>query len=129
VNGSTTRARRRGELNYASLGTDSSGHLATVLFAEVTGLKFEHVPYTSVAPAVTDIVAGRISVWLATLGGHLGNIQSGRVRALAVSGLQRARSLPDVPTFREQGVALAEESTWFGVPKGMPAPIIAQAEQ
>ena len=119
---------RPGELNYASLGTGSSGHLATVLFAELTGLRLEHVPYTAVASAVTDIVAGRISVWLATLGGHLGNIQSGRVRALAVSGRVRAPSLPDVPTFAEQGVALTEELTWFGlfVPKGTPASIIAK---
>jgi tripartite-type tricarboxylate transporter receptor subunit TctC len=119
---------RPGELDYASLGTGSSGHLATVLFTQMTGLKLEHVPYTAIAPAVTDIVAGRISVWLATLGGHLGNIQSGRVRALAVSGLSRAQSLPDVPTFAEQGVALVEESTWFGVfvPAGTPKPIIAK---
>jgi tripartite-type tricarboxylate transporter receptor subunit TctC len=121
---------RPGELNYASLGTGSSGHLATVLFAQVTGLRLEHVPYTAVAPAVTDIVAGRISVWLATLGGHLGNIQSGRVRALAVSGAARAQSLPDVATFAEQGVAFGEESTWFGVfvPKGTPKPIIARLD-
>ncbi|HEY4405411.1 MAG TPA: tripartite tricarboxylate transporter substrate binding protein [Xanthobacteraceae bacterium] len=118
---------RPGELNYASLGTGSSGHLATVLFAQVTGLKLEHVPYTGVSQAVTDIVAGRISVWLATLGGHLGNIQSGRVRALAVSGEGRAPSLPEVPTFTEQGIAV-EESTWFGVfvPRGTPKPIIAR---
>ena len=117
-----------GELDYASLGTGSSGHLATMLLAQMTGLRLEHVPYSSVAQAVTDIVAGRISVWLATLGGHLGNIQSGRVRALAVSGTARAQSLPDVPTFAEQGVALVEESTWFGifVPKGTPKPIIAK---
>ncbi|HUE19227.1 MAG TPA: tripartite tricarboxylate transporter substrate-binding protein, partial [Stellaceae bacterium] len=63
---------RPGELNFASLGTGSSGHLATVLFNQVTGLKLEHVPYTTIAQGVTDIVAGRISVWLATLGGHLG---------------------------------------------------------
>jgi tripartite-type tricarboxylate transporter receptor subunit TctC len=118
---------RPGELNYASLGTGSSGHLATVSLAQVTGLKLEHVPYTGVAQAVTDIVAGRISVWFATLGGHLGNIQSGRVRALAVSGPARAPSLPDVPTFAEQGIAV-EESTWFGVfvPKDTPRPIIAK---
>jgi tripartite-type tricarboxylate transporter receptor subunit TctC len=116
-----------GELNCASLGTGSSGHLATVLFAQVTGLELEHVPYTSISQAVTDIVAGRISVWLATLGGHLGNIQSGRVRALAVSGPARAQSLPAVPTFAEQGVASLTESTWFGifVPRGTPKPIIA----
>ncbi len=116
-----------GELDYASLGTGSSGHLATVLFAQATGLTLEHVPYTSISQAVTDIVAGRISVWLATLGGHLGNIQSGRVRALAVSGLARAPSLPEVPTFAEEGLASLTESTWFGVfvPKGTPKPIIA----
>jgi len=119
---------RPGELNFASLGTGSSGHLATVLFNQVTGLKLEHVPYTTIAQAVTDIVAGRISVWLATLGGHLGNIQAGRVRALAVSGPARAASLPDVPTFKESGVDFVEESTWFGlfVPKGTPQPIIAK---
>jgi tripartite-type tricarboxylate transporter receptor subunit TctC len=119
---------RPGELNYASLGTGSSGHLATVLFTEVAGLRLEHVPYTAIAPALTDIITGRISVWLATLGGHLGNIQSGRVRALAVSGTARAQSLPEVPTFGEVGVAFVEESTWFGifVPKGTPPPIIAK---
>ena len=98
-----------GELNYASLGTGSSGHLATVLFAEVTGLKLQHVPYTTISQGVTDIIAGRISVWLATLGGHLGNIQAGKVRALAVSGPARAESIPDVPTFKESGVNFVEE--------------------
>ena len=119
---------RPGALNYASLGTGSSGHLATVLFAETTGLRLEHVPYTGVSQALTDIVAGRISVWLATLGGHLGNVQSGRVRALAVSGPARAQSLPDVPTFGEEGVAFVEESTWFCifVPKGTSKLIIAK---
>jgi tripartite-type tricarboxylate transporter receptor subunit TctC len=118
---------RPGALDYASLGTGSSGHLATVSFAQATGLRLEHVPYTGVSQAVTDIVAGRISVWLATLGGHLGNIQAGRLRALAVSGPMRAPSLPDVPTFAEQGIAV-EESTWFGifVPKDTPKPIIAK---
>ncbi len=117
-----------GELNYASLGTGSSGHLATVLFADVTGLKLQHVPYTTISQAVTDIIAGRISVWLATLGGHLGNIQAGKVRALAVSGPSRAQSIPEVPTFKESGVNFVEESTWFGifVPKGTPKDIVAE---
>jgi tripartite-type tricarboxylate transporter receptor subunit TctC len=119
---------RPGELNYASLGTGSSGHLATVLFTEVTGLKLQHVPYTTISQAVTDIIAGRISLWLATLGGHLGNIQAGKVRALAVSGATRAESLPEIPTFKESGVAFVEESTWFGVfvPKGTPKAAIAK---
>jgi tripartite-type tricarboxylate transporter receptor subunit TctC len=99
-----------------------------VLFAEVAGVKLQHVPYTTISQGVTDIIAGRISVWLATLGGHLGNIQAGKVRALAVSGPARAESIPDVPTFKESGVNFVEESTWFGifVPKGTPQDIAAK---
>ena len=117
-----------GELDYASLGTGSSGHLATLRLAQVAGLKLEHVPYSSVSQALSDIVAGRVAVWLATLGGHLGNIQAGRVRALAVSGPARAPSLPNVPTFVEQGIPITEESTWFGIfaPKGTPRAITAK---
>jgi tripartite-type tricarboxylate transporter receptor subunit TctC len=120
---------RPGQLNYASLGPGSSAHLASVLFADVTGIKLQHVPYpTGMAQAVTDIMSGRISLWLATLGGALGNVQSGKVRALAVSGSARAEALPDVPTFKEQGVAMEEESTWFGffAPKGTPKDIVAK---
>jgi tripartite-type tricarboxylate transporter receptor subunit TctC len=120
---------RPGQLNYASLGPGSSAHLATVLFAEVSGVKLQHVPYpTGMSQAVTDIMTGRISLWLATLGGALGNVQAGKVRALAVSGTARAAALPDVPTFKGQGVAMEEESTWFGffAPKGTPKDIVAK---
>jgi tripartite-type tricarboxylate transporter receptor subunit TctC len=123
---------RPGELNYASLGQGSSGHLATVLFAHVTGLKLQHVPYpTGFSQAVTDIMSGRISLWLSTLGGALGNVQAGKVRALAVSGHARAEALPDVPTFKEAGVAMEEESTWFAffAPKGTPKDIVAKVNR
>ena len=98
-----------GELNYASLGTGSSGHLATALFSEVTGIKLQHVPYSQYSQAVTDIMSGRISLWLTTLGGAIGNIQAGKMRALAVSGHARAAQLPDVPTFKELGVGFGDE--------------------
>jgi len=123
---------RPGELNYASLGPGSSGHLATVLFAHVTGLKLQHVPYpTGFSQAVTDIMSGRISLWLSTLGGALGNVQSGKVRAIAVSGTARAEALPEVPTFKEAGVAMEEESTWFALfaPKGTPKDVIAKVNR
>jgi len=121
--------KRPGELNYASLGPGTSAHLATVLFAQVTGIKLQHVPYpTGMAQAVTDIMSGRIALWLATLGGALGNVEAGKVRALAVSGRERAGALPDVPTFKEQGVAMEEESSWFAffAPKGTPGEVIAK---
>jgi len=114
-------------LTYASLGPGSSAHLATVLFAQVAGIKLRHVPYqTGMSQAATDIMAGRISLWFSTLGGALGNVQAGKVRALAVSGHARSPALPEVPTLKEQGVAMEEESTWFAffAPKGTPREIV-----
>jgi tripartite-type tricarboxylate transporter receptor subunit TctC len=123
---------RPGALNYASLGPGSSAHLATVLFSEVAGIKLQHVPYpTGMSQAVTDIISGRVSLWLSTLGGALGNVQAGKVRALAVSGRARAEALPNVPTFKEQGVDMDEESTWFGffLPKGTPKDIVVKVNR
>jgi tripartite-type tricarboxylate transporter receptor subunit TctC len=123
--------KRPGELNYASAGPGSSGHLATVLFSELTGVKLQHVPYNSLSQGVMDIMSGRISVWISTLGGHLGNIKSGKVRGLAVSGESRADELPDVPTFKEIGVPFVAETSWYGIfaPKGTPRAIVEKVNR
>src|SRR6266852_2575184 len=115
-----------GELNYASPGT--SGHLATVMFSDLAGIKLQHVPYTSVSQAATDVISGRIAVFLPTLGGHIGNVTAGRMRALAVSGPSRAVQLPEVPTFTELGVKFVDETSWYALfaPKGTPKEIIAK---
>jgi tripartite-type tricarboxylate transporter receptor subunit TctC len=117
-----------GELNYASLGIGSSGHLATTLFSDLAGIKLQHVPYTSYSQAVTDMISGRISLWITTLGGAVGNIQSGKMRALAVSGRARAAQLPEVPTFSELGIGFADESSWYALfaPRGTPKDIVAK---
>ncbi len=117
-----------GELNYASLGTGTSGHLATVMFSDLAGIKLQHVPYTTVSQAATDVMSGRIAVFLPTLGGHIGNVTSGRMRALAVSGTTRAAQLPDVPTFGELGVKFVDETSWYALfaPKGTPKEIIGK---
>jgi len=117
-----------GELNYASLGPGSSGHLATTLFGDLAGIKLQHVPYNSFSQAVTDMIAGRISLWISTLGGAIGNIQAGKMRALAVSGRQRDAQLPDVPTFQELGVGFVDETSWYALfaPKGTPKDIIGK---
>jgi tripartite-type tricarboxylate transporter receptor subunit TctC len=117
-----------GELNYASLGTGTSGHLATVMFSDLAGIKLQHVPYTSVSQAATDVMSGRIAVFLPTLGGHIGNVTAGRMRALAVSGTTRAMQLPDVRTFNELGVKFVDETSWYALfaPKGTPKEIIAK---
>jgi tripartite-type tricarboxylate transporter receptor subunit TctC len=117
-----------GELNYASLGVGSSGHLATTLFGDLAGIKLQHVPYNSYSQAVTDMISGRISLWITTLGGAIGNIQSGKMRALAVSGRERATQLPEVATFNELGIGFVDETSWYGLfaPKGTPKEIIAK---
>jgi tripartite-type tricarboxylate transporter receptor subunit TctC len=116
-----------GELNYSSLGVGTSSHLSTVQFADITGLKLQHVPYTGFSQATTDLVAGRLSLWMPTLGGSLGNIQAGKMRALAISGPARAQAVPDIPTFKEQGIEFGE-SSWYALfaPKGTPKEIIAK---
>ncbi|MGA8495900.1 MAG: tripartite tricarboxylate transporter substrate binding protein [Xanthobacteraceae bacterium] len=116
------------ELTYASLGIGSSGQLASTLFSEVTGIALQHVPYNSFSQAVTDVSAGRISVWLTTLGGAIGHIQAGKLRALAVSGPTRAALLPDVPTFDELGVAYGNDTSWYALfaPAGTPRDVIVK---
>jgi tripartite-type tricarboxylate transporter receptor subunit TctC len=117
-----------GALNYASLGLGSSGHLATTLFGDLAGIKLQHVPYSSYSQAVTDVMSGRIALWITTLGGAIGNIQAGKMRALAVSGRERAAQLPDVPTFAELGIGFVDDTSWYALfaPKGTPAEIIAR---
>ncbi len=119
---------RPGQLDYATLGPGTSAHLATVMFSDLVGIKMQHVPYSALSQAVADLMAGRVFVFIPTLAGHLGNIKSGKVQALAVSGSVRADELPDVPTFREVGVPFVEETSWYGIyaPKGTPADIVAK---
>jgi tripartite-type tricarboxylate transporter receptor subunit TctC len=116
-----------GELNYCSLGVGTSSHLSTVQLAEITGLKLQHVPYTGFSQATTDLVAGRIALWMPTLGGSLGNIQAGKMRALAISGPSRAQAVPDIPTFKEQGIEFGE-SSWYALfaPKGTRLEVVAK---
>jgi tripartite-type tricarboxylate transporter receptor subunit TctC len=117
-----------GELNYASAGLGSSGHLATVMLSELSGVKMQHVPYASQPQAVTDIMSGRISLWITTLGGQIGNIRGGKVRPLAVSGPARSELFPDVPTFKEMGIGFVDETSWYGIfaPKGTPPEVVAK---
>jgi tripartite-type tricarboxylate transporter receptor subunit TctC len=115
-------------LTYASLGSASSGHLAVAVFSQAAGVQLQQVSYTQPPQITADVIAGRIDVFLPTTGGHIGNVASGRVRALAVSGRNRAKQLPDVPTFEELGVHFEEETSWYALlaPKGTPKDIIAK---
>ena len=114
-----------GKATYGSAGNGTPPHLNAEFFKASQGLDIVHVPYKGAAPAMIDLVAGRIDVMFLNIGSAKGQIESGTLRGLAVSGTARASTLPNVPTFREVGVPLPEldPGTWWGVaaPGGLPA--------
>jgi len=120
------RAKARpGALNYASYGNGSINHLVGELFASLAGIDVTHVPYKGSAPAMADLIAGRVQY---TFDGPaaLGQVKGGKVQLLAVTGKQRWGVFPDVPTVAESGVPGFDAITWFGlfVPAGTPKPIV-----
>ena len=117
--------QRPGALNYVSLGPGSTPHLSMELFRSTAGITVQQVPYKLTTQAYTDLIDGRVQLWLASMPSALPFIQSGRLRALAVAGPARSVALPNVPTLIESGVA-AETTFWQGLfaPAGV-APDIA----
>jgi tripartite-type tricarboxylate transporter receptor subunit TctC len=113
------------KINMASSGNGSNGHLAGGLFKMTTGVDMLHVPYRGTAPALTDLLAGRIQVLFGTLSGLIEYIKSGQVRALAVATTTRVAALPNLPTVGEH-VPGFEASAWHGVgaPKDTPVEIV-----
>ena len=115
-----------GKLNYASSGNGTVTHLAAVVFGQRNGLQAQHVPYRGTAPALADLIAGNVQYTLGTINTALPFIRDGRLRALAVTGLSPAASLPGVPTLDESGMKGFEASAWQGVmaPAGTPPAIV-----
>jgi tripartite-type tricarboxylate transporter receptor subunit TctC len=119
--------QKPGQLNYVSLGRGSTPHLAMELFRSAAGIVIEQVPYKLTPQAYTDLIEGRVQLWLASMPSALPFIRSGKLRALAVAGANRSPALPDVPTLAEAGVPV-ETSFWQGVfaPAGTPQAIVAR---
>jgi len=119
---------RKGELNFASGSTGSAGHLAGELFKTMAGVDMVHIPYKGAAPAVTDLLAGHVSLMFDNLASALPNIKAGRVRALAVTTLERSPFLQELPTISESGLRGFDIGTWFGVfaPAGTPREIVTR---
>ena len=115
-------------LNNASFGPTSLAYLAAALFSTLSGVTFNQVPYRSSAQAVLDLVEGRIEVQFGTVAPTLPLIQTGKVRALAVTGTKRSASLPQVPTIAESGLPGYEAVLWqaLAAPAGTPTPVIAK---
>jgi tripartite-type tricarboxylate transporter receptor subunit TctC len=115
-----------GKLNYASSGSGAAAHLAGELFKAMTGVDMVHVPYKGAQPALTDVIAGQVQVMFATSASVIPFIQTGKLRALAVTTARRSASVPDLPTVSEAGVPGFEAITWHGVvvPAATPAPLV-----
>lgn len=119
--------RNPGKLNYASVGNGSVFHLATELFSSMAGVEMTHIPYKGGAEALSELVAGRVDVIFATLTGVHGQVQAGRVRAIAVASTERTRQWPDVPTVAET-VPGYEVTSFAGLatPAATPAAIVSR---
>lgn len=117
------QAKERPEaLTYASAGIGSAIHMAMLLLEDIAGIRLTHVPYKGAAPALTDVLAGRVDAMFISLGASAAHLQAGTLRALGASGTRRFASAPDLPTIAEQGLAGYEASSWQGVlaPAGLP---------
>jgi tripartite-type tricarboxylate transporter receptor subunit TctC len=116
-----------GKVNMASGGTGSASHIGGELFKMMTGVDMLHVPYKGGAPAITDLIGGRVHVYFSPLPESIAVIRGGKVRALAVTTAKRVASLPNVPTVGES-VPGFQISTWQGIgaPKNTPAAIVTK---
>ena len=119
---------RPGQLSAGSSGTGGSSHLALELFRMVTATDIMHVPYKGAAPAMTDLMAGQLTMIFTTSLSAQSLIQSGKLRMVAVSGNKRLPNFPDVPTTVEQGIRGFDAPIWFGVsaPAKTPVPVVTR---
>jgi tripartite-type tricarboxylate transporter receptor subunit TctC len=121
-----------GRLNFASIGEGTLQHFSGEHFKSLTGVNMVHIPYKGVAPALVDLLAGQVQVLFDILASfQLQNIQSGKLRALAVAGPARIAQLPSVPTTAEAGLPGFEVTAWFGLiaPRGTPPETVARLNE
>ncbi len=115
-----------GKLDFASGSTGSTGHLAGELFKQMTGTYMVHIPYKGAAPAVVDLMSGRVHLMFDNLASALPNIKAGKLRALAVTTIKRSQFVPELPTLAESGLPGFDLTTWWGVmaPAATPQPVV-----
>ncbi|HVF63850.1 MAG TPA: tripartite tricarboxylate transporter substrate binding protein [Casimicrobiaceae bacterium] len=115
-----------GKYSYGSGGNGSSAHLSAELFKSMAGVDVLHVPYKGATPALTDLIAGQVAMFMGNLPPAMGHIKAGRVKALAVTTAQRSTLVPDIPTVAESGLPGFETVAWFGIfaPTGTPREIV-----
>ncbi|AEG91337.1 Bug family tripartite tricarboxylate transporter substrate binding protein [Ramlibacter tataouinensis] len=119
-----------GKASYATSGAGTVPHFAGLLLAQAAGVPLTHVAYRGGAPAAQDLIGGQVPLMVDTASETLEHHKAGRVRILAVTGEQRSRALPDVPTLKEAGIPMAADA-FFGLygPAGMPAEVTARIDK
>ena len=117
-----------GKLNYASQGNGSVSHIGTEMFKQSTGIEMTHVPYKGSGPAIQDVLAGQVQVFISTPPSLMQHVQSGKLKGLAVTGKSRHPGMPNVPTTAEAGLPSFQLESWVGLfaPAGTPAPVITK---
>jgi tripartite-type tricarboxylate transporter receptor subunit TctC len=120
--------KQPGKLNYGSGGHGSAGHLAVALLEDVAGIKVNHVPYKGGGPSVAATMSGEVQFAIPALPTATAHAKAGRVRMLAVTGLQRSPAVPDVPTVAEAGLPGYDFVLWFGIfaPAATPRTIVTR---
>lgn len=118
--------QKSGQLNYGSSGNGSIQHLGAELLQQKTGIRMVHVPYGGAAPAMQDLLAGRIDVFITTPPTAIPQLEAGKLRALAITSEQRHPKLPNVPTTAEAGLPDFKLDAWFSLfgPANMPQPVV-----
>ena len=104
-----------GKVNFGSSGAGGANHLSGELFKSMAGVEMVHVPYKGAAPALNDLLGGQIPIMFDSVPGVIQHIQSGKLRALAVTSVKRSPALPSVPTIDESGIKGFEATAWFGL--------------
>ena len=114
-----------GKLNYASLGNGTAAHLGMEMLKSEAGVDIAHVPYKGSAPAVSDLLAGQVQMMVDGLPSALPHVKAGKLRAIALTSLRRAPSLPELPTIAETYPGFYADA-WSGLfaPKGTPQPVV-----
>lgn len=120
-----------GQLHFASPGSGSSAHLGGELLRQAAGIDIQHVPYKGTGPAVTDLVSGQVAMFITNMPSVLPMIKANRLRALAVTSLQRSKLVPDLPTVAESGIPGFEVIVWYGTfaPAASPKPVLSRVNQ
>lgn len=115
-----------GKVSYGSSGNGSAVHLTSELMKMITKVNMEHIPYKGASPALADLIGGHIDLFMDSASGLIQPVKAGTVHAIGVASKERLPSLPDVPTFIEQGIPGMEGSTWAGMlaPAGTPTRIV-----